>query len=370
MPRVWHAWRVEAARALSWALLLGGWIVLTALADRLAGTPLLAFGLIAAWLLALAGFASLLGRLALSPGGQRVLLPVVALLALRALAGTLEGAGSVALLPLLLAWGLLVALASSTVRTLRHASSVRPGRPVAAAAAGALLAWALLGDPTDLPGLVPRAGALLVVAALLLAALPRGTVASPPGGCRAGLFDCSMPAWPAGAWRAPARWPLLLGTLVMLPMMAGLPQMLALCRGTALGPQAVLGLHLAAMFLPALLLPRVRPASAALACGALLAGGGLAASLDAGGWWWLALSQGAAWSLAWGAQLAEPAARAAPRSDPWRSAGAQAALLLLLGLAVDRLGPGVLPAVPVGFAVAAALALLWWRRPGWRRADG
>lgn len=369
MPRAWRTWRLEAARALSWALLLGGWIVLTAMADRLAGSPLLAFGLIAAWLLALAGFASLLGRLALPGGGQRVLLPVVALLALRALAGSLEGAGSVVLLPLLLAWGLLVALASSTVRMLRQACAVRPGRPVAAAAAGALLAWAVLGDPTDLPSLVPRAGMLLVVAALLLATLPRGTAAAAPGGCRAGLFDCSMPAWPAGAWHAPARWPLLLGMLVMLPMMAGLPQMLALCRGTALGPQAMLVLHLAAMFLPALLLPRLRPASAALACGVLLAGGGLAASVDTGAWWWLALSQGAAWSLAWGAQLAEPAARAGPRSDPWRSAGVQAALLLVLGLAVERLGPGVLAALPFGFAVAAALALMWGWAPALRRAD-
>ncbi|WP_127996906.1 hypothetical protein [Piscinibacter defluvii] len=366
MPR---AWRVEAARALSWALLLGGWIVLTALADRLAGPPLAAFGLIAAWLLALGGFASLLGRLALAPGWQRLLLSVVALLALRGLAGTREGAGAAALLPPLLAWGLLVALASSTVRMLRRAAPVRPGRPVGAAAAGALLAWAVLGDPTDLTTLVPRAGALLLVAALGLAALLQGLRAAPPGGCRAGLFDCSLPAWPAGAWREPARWPLLLGALVMLPMMAGLPQMLALCRGDALGPQAMLGMHLAAMFLPALLLPRLRPAAAALACGALLAGGGLAAGLDAGAWWWLVLSQGAAWSLAWGAQLAEPAARAGPHRDPWCGAVAQAALLLALGLAVEWFGPGVLPAVPFGFAVAAALALACWRRAAVCRAQ-
>ena len=79
---------------------------------------------------------------------------------------------------------------------------------------------------------------------------------SPASRCRAGLFDCSLPAWPAGAWHDALQWPALLAGLAMLPMMAALPMMVAWCRVQAVDPQAMVALHFAAMFLPALLLRR------------------------------------------------------------------------------------------------------------------
>lgn len=354
------AWRLSLARTLAWALLLGGWIALAQLADRLAAGPLAAYGLIALWLLALGAFAALLGRLRLSATLLRVLLPASALLAARGLFTAPQGGGLFALLPALLAWALLVALASVSVRSLRLAAPVPPGPPLAAAAAGALLAWAVVGDPSNLPALAPRLAALLVGAALLLALLqPRGATALARPGCRAGLFDCSLPAWPAAAWRTPARWPLWLAALVMLPMMCSLPQMLALCRSEAVGAPVVLGVHLAAMFVPALLWRGSGvQRSPALLCAALLAAGGAAAWMSSAvAWWWLALAQGSAWSLAWAAQLGQPALRAGAHSSPLRAGLWHAAFALALGVAVAVFGVQALLALQLALAAAGALSL-------------
>ena len=69
-----------------------------------------------------------------------------------------------------LAWALWLVAASRTVKRLRRGRE--PGTPLAPAAAGALLAWALAGDPTALP--LPAVALALALAALLpmMAALP------------------------------------------------------------------------------------------------------------------------------------------------------------------------------------------------------
>lgn len=368
---------VALARTLAWALLLAGWIAIAALADRLTADPLEAAGVLAAWLLATGLASDGLARVRWPLGLLRAALPAIAGLAAVAAQAAVQGGGRAALLALALAWAVVLALASTTVRALRHrAPGAPPASPVAAATAGAVLAWAAVGDPSDLPALADRLVLLLVPAAMGLALLrPRRSTVSRPG-CRAGLFDCSMPAWPRGAWRDPARWPPSLASLVMLPMMAGLPQMLALCRGDGMPMPAVLALHLAAMFLPACLLGGVRGRALAAdrlaaACAALLVTGaaaGLAGGPVAG--WGLALAQGAAWSLAWAARLAPAATPSTALPAPWRAAAGSAGLVLLLGAAQALAGPAALTAVHVGLGALAAVAL--WAaaarrisRPAW-----
>lgn len=296
------------ARAAAWALLSGGWIVLAPLSDRLAPGPLHHAALLLAWLLALAGGAALLERWPLPAAGRAVLGLASAVVAARALALSLDGAGWWALWPALLAWALLAGLAAGAGPAGRNAGRA----PLAAAAAGALLAWAVLGDPTDLRALVPRAALLLAGAALLLAALgPRaGTSAAAP--LRSGLPGCLGFGGARGALSPARPWPVRLAALAMLPMMAGLPQMLALCRSDALGPSALLGLHLAAMFLPGLCLPRLAPGDAARPCLLLLIAAGVATLLPAAAAAG-SLALAAAWSLAWAAREAPQRCASAPR---------------------------------------------------------
>ncbi|MBX3603869.1 MAG: hypothetical protein KF788_01285 [Piscinibacter sp.] len=357
-------WRLAGARALAWTLLLGGWITIAHVADRLAAGPLAAYALVAAWLFALGAAAALIGRLRLARPAARVLLLACALIAARSLFAVRHGGGMAALLPGLLAWSVLVALASAGVRALRLASTRPSGPPVVAAATGALIAWAAVGDPSDLAALAPRVAALLLAAAGALALLlPSAAAPVRHPACRAGLFDCSLPAWPAGIWRVPSRWPLGLASFVMLPMMCSLPQMLALCRSGSLNAPAVLGLHLGAMFVPALVWRAVAGArSPALPCAVLLAAGGAAAALsDGAAWWWLAMFHGAAWSLAWTAQLDQPALRASAHSSPLRAAAGHAFFALALGGAVASVGPSALLGLQCGLAAAGLMALvvLW-----------
>ena len=351
-------WRVQAARALAWALLLGGWIGLASLAQAQAATPLIGFALLAGWLLALGAGADIAGRLALPPGPLRALLIATAALAVWALhAGVLMLA--------LIAWALVVALASVTVRACRRA--LRPDRtrpPVMAAAVGALLAWACVGDIGNLQALVPRLMALVGVASLVLAALlPQrpGKV----GPCRAGLFDCSLPSWSRAAWREPGQWPLLLSSLVMLPMMCSLPLMVSLCRSDAVSARIVLAVHFAAMFGPALWIVHHRKSQAAAPslCAALLALGGLIllAAPGPSAWWGLALAHGSAWSVAWAAQLTAktPAQRAAPTAADaaLRGAACNAVFALALGFGLDRLGLQTLSAWHMALGLAGLLSL-------------
>ena len=353
-------WRLQLARALAWALLLGGWIGLAALAQALASSVGMAFVLLAAWLLAVGGFADLVARLALPRWALRLLLCGAALLAARALHLALHGGGIAALGAAVLAWALMVALASAAVRGCRLALHTRAGPPVASAAAGAALAWLCVGDIGDANALGPRLAALgLAAGALLALLLPRGEGVA--AACRAGLFDCSLPRWQAEDWQLPARRPVLIASLAMLPMMCSLPWMVSLCRSAAVAPEVVLAVHLAAMFLPAWLAmqrPRALQAAPTL-CMALLATGAvvLLVAPGASAWWVLALAHGSAWSLAWASQLQ---LRGAPRGTAQHTvlAGASwnAGFVLALGIGVSLGGLQTLAACHVALGAAAVLA--------------
>lgn len=353
-------WRVQLARTLAWALLLGGWVGLGSLSQGFSSGPLQAFSLLALWLPAL-GAAALVGRLPLQRWALRALLVCAALLSARALFSALHGGGWAALLPAALAWALAVALASSVVRACRFAAGGRVPSPALAAAAGAALACCCVGDITDLPALGPRLmlGALVACALLAVLVPPRAAV---HGGCRAVLFDCSLPNWSRQGWRDVRRWPALLASLVMLPMMCGLPWMVSLCRNDAVSPQAVLALHFAAMFLPALWVAH-RPAfvhHASTVCAVLLALGALVAlaAPGASAWWGLALAHGAAWSVAWAAQLGERGARTPAHALPLMGAALNGLFALALGVATSFAGLQALGGWHVALGAVAALSAL------------
>lgn len=351
-----------AARSLAWALMLAGWIALTHLAERYAGGALQAFALVALWLLALGAGASAAAQWAASRSALRVASLAAAGVAASALLAATQGAGFHALWLAAPAWALLLGLASITVRAWRHALPRRPAAPLWPAATGALLAWGVAGDPADSAALALRLAGLLAGGALLLAWLqPRVPLPDSRRGCRAGLFDCSLPAWPVQGWREPAHTPLLVASLAMLPMMGALPQMLALCGDAGLGV-AGLAPHLLAMFVPALLWPRQAPrAGLALLCAGLLVAGGLMLALrGSAALSWTMLAHAVAWSLAWRAQLGDASLRAAPRQAAWRGALVQAAAALLLGVAVAQAGAQALLGVHLLLAGAGALALAAW----------
>ena len=163
-----------------------------------------------------------------------------------------------ALLLALLGWAALTALASGVVRSLRLAQAVAPGAADRRRQPGRAVRRPGAGRSRRSAGAGRAPGAFVGAAAARAgAAAARDRRQRPRApGCRAGLFDCSLPAWPAGAWRDTLQWPTLLAGLAMLPMMAALPLMAAWCRAQAVAPQAMVLLHLAAMFGPALLLRR------------------------------------------------------------------------------------------------------------------
>ena len=363
-------WRLQAARALAWALLLGGWVGLGSLSQTLAPEPFSAFALIGVWLLALGGFSELIGKFRLQRTLLRGLLMCAALLACWALFVPLHGGDLVSLLPALVAWAIVVSLASSAVRACRVAAHGRLNPPNAAAAAGALLAWVCVGDLTDLASLGPRlmVGALLACGALaVLLPKQRGAIS----GCRAGLFDCSLPNWSPVHWRSPQRWPVLLASVAMLPMMCSLPLMVSLCRGDSVSAQTVLGVHFAAMFLPALLVTRTPNTTWAVPsiCAALLAIGALVLLFASGtfAWWGLALAHGAAWSVAWAAQLNDRRARS-DNTTPLLGAALNASFVLALGLTLNIIGVQAITNLHIALGATATLAALAWpfvsiRRP-------
>jgi hypothetical protein len=277
-------------------------------------------------------------------------------LAAAALVWAIRGGGLVALLLAVLAWAALTALASGAVRSLRLAQPSPPGPPIGAAALGALASGLLLGDVGDLQGLAWRLGALVLQR-------DDGARAS-VSRCRAGLFDCSLPAWPAGAWRDARQWPALLAGLAMLPMMAALPLMVAWCRTQAIAPQAMVLLHFAAMFAPALLLRHtlaswsVRTLSTVCAL-CLVAGAMLALWADAPlNLLGLAFTHGAAWGLAWAGQLWSPDRRSRQGASPLHAALGYAALTLAFGVVVERFGMQGVAATHVALGAAAAAAWL------------
>ena len=355
--------RLTAARATAWALLLGGWVGLGGVALSLTPRLIGVYALVALWLLALGIAATVATRDSLRARSRRLALGACALITAAALVGSTREAGLPALLVALAGWAGMTALASGVVRSLRLAQAARPGPPIAAASLGAIAAAVAIADPADARMMALRLGALVLAAAALLALLQlddrAGAAASR---CRAGLFDCSLPAWPAGAWHDAAQWPALLAGVAMLPMMAALPLMVLWCRATALAPQAMVAVHFAAMFLPALLLrrhaTRLSARTLSLVCAALLVAGAAAVvwaprPFDLLG---VACTHGAAWSLAWSGQLWSPDRRSRQGTSPLRAALGYAALTMGVGIAIEYAGPEGLALVQVALGVAAALA--------------
>jgi hypothetical protein len=352
-----------SVRAIAWTLLLAGWVGLGSFATVLAPSPFSAIALVALWLFALGAAAMVATRDTLSAGVRAVALALCAALTAAALTWSTRGGGLFALLLALCTWAGLTALASGAVRSVRLAQAARPAPPVGAANLGALCAGLALGDPGDLPALALRLGALILCGAAILIVLQRGyRQASPASRCRPGLFDCSLPAWPSGSWRNPQQWPTLLAGLAMLPMMAGLPLMVAWCRAEAVPPQAMILLHFAAMFVPALLLrtslAKWSSGQLSAVCTACLAAGAVFALWAPAPWnlLGLAVAHGASWSLAWAGQLWAPERRSRQGDSPLRAAIGYAALTLAFGMVVDQFGPAGVAATHAALGGAALLA--------------
>lgn len=362
------------ARACAWALLVAGWVGIGSLSLQFAPSFGFAFALVALWLLGLGAAATVATRGGMKRWRRAMALGIVAPLTAAGLWATVHGGGVPALLLALVGWAALTALASGVVRSLRLMQAAKPAPPVGAASLGALCAGLLLGDPGDAAALAARLAVFVVAVALALMLLQARIDEHPRGlGCRAGLFDCSLPAWPAGAWREPLQWPTLLAGLAMLPMMAALPLMAAWCSARGIAPQLIVLLHLAAMFGPAWLLQtwiaRWSVRALALVCAALLMAGAAfaawaAAPLDLLG---LAVTHGAAWSLAWSGQLWAPARRGQQGTSPLRAAAGYAVLTWAFGLLVEQAGARGVAAVHVALGLGAVLAVLIAMSNSWAR---
>ncbi len=354
--------RLTAARACAWALLVAGWIGIGSLALNFAPSVSAGFALIALWLFALGAAASVATRGAMRPLALALALCAAAAATAAGLEWTVRGGGLAALMLALAGWAALTALASGVVRGLRVAQAAAPRPPVVPASVGALVAAFALGDIGDLPALSMRLAAFVAATAVVLVLLQkRGDAGARARGCRAGLFDCSLPAWPAGAWRDIVQWPTLLAGLVMLPMMAALPLLAAWCRAESVAPQMMVLVHLAAMFGPGLLLEqqiaRWSSRIVSFACAALLALGAIAvawapAPLDMLG---LAAAHGAAWGIAWSGQLWAPERRSRQGTSPLYAAVGYALLTLAFGAIVEWEGARGVVAVHVAFGLVAAL---------------
>ncbi len=349
---------LAAARTLAWALWLGGWLVIGSLGHQQAPSFTAALAPLALWLLLIGALLAWSPRLA--PRGLTL--------------ATLAAAGSVgvALLTtnlwlLVAGWALLVVTASRTVKALRRSrpSDPPPGSPLAPAAAGALLAWALAGDFAPAP--LALWWAWVAVALALVALQPRRAGAA--RGCRAGLFDCALPGSRFSGPGAASDLAHQAALLAMLPMMAALPALADWCGADAWPQRSATALHLGAMLLPPLLLPLLRPPAAMLrlVLALLMVAGGAALLLRQGvqGLMAAALLHGVAWGLAWGGPLAHRATastRAAGHhlagATPGRAAAAAAALLLALGLGLDAAGPDALRLAHGALALLGAAALL------------
>jgi len=350
-----------AARTLAWALLIGGWLGLGALTQAHGPAGWGALAPLAAWLLLLGLAAKALAEQALSRRALQLGLLLCALAAASIAATAPSGAATLWLL--VPVWAGLLALSSRCVRALRQVGAAPPRL---AASLGAFLALACAGDPFPLAAHPQQVAAALALVALLLLALShQAPHTGLQGGCRAGLFDCAL-AWPSAAqWRDTARWPLWAGLLGMLPMMAALPLMSSWCAtATGLAPQALAGLHLAAMLLPAWAWRWLPPKAAAPACTALLVGAACATWASPGAVAVLAgmLLQAAAWGVAWGALLrrqtpsngttASEAHR--PAGGVGASAGLSAATVLALGALLGVAGPAAWQGVSLALAALAS----------------
>jgi hypothetical protein len=371
--------RLTLARALAWSLLLAGWVGLGSIAMALASSVTEAFALIALWLFALGVAAGVATHDHLRAAVRRRALVASGLVTAAALAHASAGGGAPALLVALLAWASLTALASGVVRHLRRLSlpgSGPPSPPVAAASLGALCAGLVVADISDTAALSLRLSVLVVGAAAVLSVLQlRDPEQAEASHCRAGLFDCSLPAWPTGAWHDPLQWPTLLAGLVMLPMMATLPLMASWCEAQHLPARAMVLAHFAAMFLPALLLrPMLAGWSLAVLsgyCTSALVLGSLAALWlrPPYGLFALALLHGSAWGLAWAGQLWAPRRRSQKGTSPLTAGLGYALLTAAFGIVVAQRGLAGVTATHALFGLAASIAWLWGHFLPERAAD-
>lgn len=326
-----QALRLTLARALCWCLMLSGWLLAAGLAPGGAADPAHAFVACALWLLLLGVAVELGGRLKVSMPVWRALLLAAACTLAAALWLSVRLPGWPGLAGVLAAHAWMLALATRGVRLLRAGHSGPPAHPAGAAALGALLTILVVGIPDGSLAVRERLAAAVLACGVLCALLPAAGAVRLAGRCRAGLFECALPDWRPAAWAQRHQTPLLLARLTMLPMMGGLPAMAARCSPGGQGVQALLALHLGAMFLPACIWPSRLAASgwlpiacalllAAAAASALPAGGAVGSTLEV-------VLSGAAWSLAWRAQ--PPVAAAVPAPAPV-VAGMMNALLALL----------------------------------------
>jgi len=368
--------RLMLARACAWALLVAGWIGIGSFALLVTPSLTAGFALVALWLLGLGAAASVATRGSLRPAAQRTALVAGAATTMAGLWWTTHAGGSGALLLALAGWASLTALASGVVRSLRTRQAAAPTPPIFPATIGAAGAALALGDIGDLSGLALRLVAFVAVVGVALFFLQAPIEARVARqGCRAGLFDCSLPSWPTGAWRDVLQWPTLIAGLVMLPMMAALPLMAEWCRAESVHPQVMVLLHLSAMFVPALVLRRwiarwsVR--TLASACAALLALGAAVAlwAASPANLLGVSVAQGAAWGIAWCGQLWAPERRGRRGASPLVASIGYAALTLAFGVLVEHAGARgvVLMHAILGFAAALAWLLadaarLWSRR--------
>lgn len=375
--------RLMLARACAWALLVAGWIGIGSFALLVAPSVSSGFALIALWLFALGAAAAVATRGGMQRAAQRAALCAGAAATAGGLWWLVHGGGLAALLLALAGWAALTAIASGVVRSLRITQAAAPKPPVVPASLGSVAAALVLGDISDLPALALRLIAFVTAVSLaLLLVQARVGIGAARQGCRAGLFDCSLPSWPAGAWGNVMQWPILIAGLVMLPTMAALPLMAEWCRADAVAPQTMVLWHLSAMFGPALVLrhwiARWSTRTLASACAALLALGAAAAlwassPLNLLG---VSVAQGAAWGIAWCGQLWAPERRGRQGASPLHAAVGYAVLTVAFGVLVDRAGARGVVLVHAFFGIAAVLAWLiadaarlWIRKPA-ARGDG
>jgi len=353
--------RLMLARACAWSLLVAGWIGIGSFALYLAPSLSAGFALVAMWLFALGAAATVATR-----GGLRYPILAIALCAGAALTAiglrwTVSAGGLTALMLAIVGWAALTALASGVVRSLRVVQAAAPKPPVLPASVGALAAALALGDIGDLPLLSMRLTAFVSATAVVLLVLRWGVAErAPRPGCRAGLFDCSLPAWPEGAWRDGLQWPILLAGFAMLPMMASLPLMAAWCSADSVPPQSMVLLHLAAMFGPALLfkqlIARWSLRVLSFVCTALLVTGALMVAwapspYDLLG---LAVTHGAAWGIAWSGQLWGPERRGRQGTSPLHAAFGYALFTLIFGSIVEQAGTRGVAVVQASLGLVAA----------------
>ena len=414
--------RLWLARAIAWALLLGGWLVLGTLGRQY--LPQVAGGQVpvALWLATAGGAQALVGRWRWSAPALRSVLLVTGIAAATALA--LRGRTPAGVLCAAAAWALLLVAVSLAVRSLRRLQHGLPPAPIGPALAGACLAWAVAGDLGLLRHAVAPVVLALGLAALALAwLLPCPAADATPaststdvaedvgqddacgrrgggfGGCPAGLFGCALPLLQPGRWRHPVAWPQAAAALTMLPMMASLPAMDDWCGDLRWPATAGTALHLGVMVLPAALLQGCRIPLQGLQrwVALLLALGGAALGWPGlSGLMAASLLHGLAWSVASAATLAprvgQPGAAAVVEPDGalhcagagavrptvartalavpagpvmWGAALLTASAVMLLGQAVAQFGPAALVAVHAslaGLGLVGGLAGLGERR--------